>query len=98
MLRRGNISRFTQMLSTRFVMLALGAILAAGCAKQGISTPTPVNLPAAQHSPTASNQHASTPVANAGASKVTTGLTEDGHHFWGAPDAPVVMIDFSDFM
>jgi len=29
---------------------------------------------------------------------VVTGLTEDGHHFWGAPNAPVTMIDFSDFM
>jgi len=25
-------------------------------------------------------------------------ITEDGHYYLGAPDAPVTMIDFSDFM
>jgi hypothetical protein len=38
------------------------------------------------------------PTASAVTSSVTTGITEDGHHFWGAPDAPVTMIEFSDFM
>ncbi len=38
------------------------------------------------------------PTASAVSAVVATGLTDDGHHFWGAPDAPVTMIDFSDFM
>jgi hypothetical protein len=38
------------------------------------------------------------PTATTAASIVITGLTEDGHHFWGAPDASVTMIEFSDFM
>lgn len=38
------------------------------------------------------------PTATGAVSAVVTGLTEDGHPFWGAPDAPVTMIDFSDFM
>jgi len=48
--------------------------------------------------PTAPSQALISPPPTAPTSAVITGLTEDGHHFWGAPDAPVTMIDFSDFM
>lgn len=71
------------------------ALLVSGCGGQ--RTPSRAAQPAVQKPATAAQPTESVP-ATTPDTNVTTGQTADGHYFWGAPDAPVTMIDFSDFM
>ena len=81
-------------------------LLASGCggqrtsqqpAQPPVQKPITVTQPSGSAPDTATQPSGSAP-ATAPDTRVTTGQTEDGHHYWGAPDAPVTMIDFSDFM
>jgi protein-disulfide isomerase len=87
------------------IVLAVAALLVAACGPE-MATPTPVEEEVAESSPVPSNTEAIEPsptAASAGETPVAEpvsyeDLIDSGDwHVLGSPDAPVTMVEFSDF-
>ena len=80
--------------SRRFFLLGLlvAALIVAACNPQ--ATPQPTAPPATQ--PPAPTDTA-VPPSTAGDEKEPMGFTEDGAPYRGDPDAPVTLLEFSEF-
>jgi protein-disulfide isomerase len=78
------------------VLLLLAGLLVGGCAPIGGSKETAATPAVAMIAPTEpAATGAQLPVDDAG---ITYGRTDEGVFFLGSPDAPVTIIDYSDFL
>ena len=90
------------------ILLLLFGLLLAGCAPEGESNEPATIVPAFVESVTAAAppvvETPTNPPTVAGTVPATSstgviyGRTDDGTFFYGAPDAPVTFIDYSDFL
>jgi len=94
---------------TLFLLLGGALLLVTGCGARVTDTPAPPLIPvetAAPVVPTAGTTAAPTPDLAARpemtilgnlASGIPHGVTSEGHYFKGDPQAPVLIIEFSDY-
>jgi PBP1b-binding outer membrane lipoprotein LpoB len=80
-----------------FLVVAIVALLVGACAPQELATPTTVDeeTPQATAAPTGETSLPTTPPELPSSDEYP--VAEDDWHVLGAPDAPVTMLEFSDF-
>ena len=82
----------------RFLYLGLliAALIVAACSPQATPEPTATPLPPTNTpKPTATTEVILPSISTSG--EVAMGLTEDGAPYRGNPDAPVTLLEYSDF-
>lgn len=77
-----------------YLGLLVAVLIAAGCSSP--ATPGPTTLPATDTPPPAATTSAVTPAPIEG--EVPMGFTEDGAPYRGDPNAPVTLLEYSDFL
>jgi hypothetical protein len=80
-----------------FLVVAIVALLVGACAPQELATPTTVDEEAPQATTVPTGETSSPTSSPASPSSDEYPVAEDDWHVLGAPDAPVTMVDFSDF-
>ncbi|MCD6554916.1 MAG: hypothetical protein DRI52_12120 [Chloroflexi bacterium] len=83
------------MSSKRFLYLGLliAALIVAACSP----TPAPTSLPPTDTPALTATTEATTEATTTGESKVPMGFTEEGAPYQGNPDAPVTLVEYSEF-
>ncbi len=84
--------------SKRFLYLGLliAALIVAACSPQATPEPTATPLPPTDTPKLAATTEVLIPSIS-GSGEVPTGFTEEGAPYRGNPDAPVTLLEYSDF-
>ena len=85
-----NLKRFL------YVGLLIAAMIVSACSPQATPEPTATPLPPTDTPATPATTEVLIPSIS-GSGEVPMGFTEDGAPYWGYPDAPVTLVEHSEF-
>jgi len=78
-----------------YLGLLIAALIVAACSPQATPEPTAIPLPPTDTPAPAATTAALGPTGRGG--EVSMGFTEEGSPYRGNPDAPVTLLEYSDF-
>ncbi len=85
-----NLKRFL------YVGLLIAALIVSACSPQATPEPTATPLPPTDTPATPATTEVLIPSIS-GSGEVPMGFTEEGSPYWGHPDAPVTLVEHSEF-